>query len=63
MWGRREERRGGGDFAKGKEGPLSQRWGVLGGGGGGDLGSGRGLRWVHGLGPCTSPSLGPPNFI
>jgi hypothetical protein len=32
--------------------------------GGGDLGSGRGLQWVHGSGPCTTPSFGcPPKFL
>jgi hypothetical protein len=36
---------------------LNQRLGVF---GGGDLGSGKGLQGVHGLGPCTTPSLGCP---
>jgi hypothetical protein len=32
--------------------------------GGGDLGNGKDLQWVHGLGPCTTPSLGcPPKLL
>jgi hypothetical protein len=41
---------------------LPQSWGDL--GGGVVFGIGRGLQWVHGLDPCTTPSFGcPPKFL
>jgi hypothetical protein len=45
----------------GKGGGFESKMGGL---GGGDLGSGRGLQWMYGLGPCTTPSLGyPPKIL
>jgi hypothetical protein len=60
--GRGEGGKEGGDLEEGKVGDLESRmeglWGE-------DLGSERGLQWMHKLGPCTTPSsLGyPPKLL